>query len=422
MSLGMIRNVRKSAPRIAAVLLPAAALAFLWPVMHARAQDSPQLGTFEGQSDVGTVLHAGTGEFDSASKTYTVTGSGANIWSNSDDFHFVWKKISAQDLTLTADIALLGDDGDPHRKAVLMVRQSLDSDSAYADAAIHGDGLASMQFRIAKGSPTHEVQANVSGPKQLRLEKVGDRFFLWIAPDGHTLQFAGGSIHIPLQSPFYVGIGVCAHNKDAVLKASFLDVELSTTLPVSAGAVNYSTIQTVKVASTDSRAIYVSHDHIEAPSWGSDPNTILFRSDDKNYQIAVTGGPSQVTQTELPENFGQERAPDGRYVYMSSNRTGTLQIWRQNPDGTDPEQMTHDSANDTNPRLSPDGKYIAYVSYPARMMSLPDNTDLSIRVLSLTDNTVRTMGQILGGRESLGAQPWSPDSTQLTFASYQSFP
>lgn len=410
MSIGMIRTP------FAPFLLPAIVL-FTRPMI---AQESPQIGVFQGQTDIGTVEHPGSASFNSDAKSYTVAGSGGNIWGGSDQFHFVWQKVTAENLTLTANIALLGEGGDPHRKAVLMVRQSLDADSPYADAALHGNGLASLQFRLAKDAPTHEIQANVSAPKRLRLEKIGERFFLWIAPDGYTLQFAGGSIQIPLQPPFYVGIGVCAHNAAAVQQAEFSDVELSTTLPGSIGRVDYSTIQTVNTASTDSRAIYVTHDAVELPSWQS--QSILFQAGGKRFQVDVTGGKAQPTDVELPENFGQERSPDGRYVYVLSNRTGAMQIWRQNPDGSDPEQLTRDAMNDAEPRLSPDGKQIAYISYPANLMILPDRADIFVRVLSLTDNTVRTLAKIAGGRNSLGAAPWSPDSKQLTFASYQSFP
>ena len=68
------------------------------------------------------------------------------------------------DLALAADVAFVGAGTEPHRKACLMIRQSLDADSAYVDAALHGDGLTSLQFREAKGAATHEVQANVVGP------------------------------------------------------------------------------------------------------------------------------------------------------------------------------------------------------------------------------------------------------------------
>ena len=106
---------------------------------------------FEGHGDVGTVLHAGGVEYDDAGKRYTVAGSGENMWFAKDAFHFAWKKASG-DLSLAADVGFLGTGTEKHRKACLMVRQSLDADSAYVDVALHGDGLTSLQFREAKGA------------------------------------------------------------------------------------------------------------------------------------------------------------------------------------------------------------------------------------------------------------------------------
>src|SRR5687767_1101284 len=108
-----------------------------------------QVGVFEGHNDVGTVLHPGSAEFDAASKSYTVSGSGENMWAAKDAFHFVWKKMSG-DVMLTADVRIVSQGGDPHPKAVLMIRQSLDEDAAYVDAAVHGDGLTSLQYRDEK--------------------------------------------------------------------------------------------------------------------------------------------------------------------------------------------------------------------------------------------------------------------------------
>ena len=62
------------------------------------------IGIFENHTDVGTVLHAGSVEFDAAKRTYTVTGSGENMWAMKDAFHYVWKKVEG-DLSLTADSA-----------------------------------------------------------------------------------------------------------------------------------------------------------------------------------------------------------------------------------------------------------------------------------------------------------------------------
>jgi TolB protein len=51
------------------------------------------------------------------------------------------------DVALSTDIEFVGSGGNPHRKAVLMIRQSLDADSVYADIARHGNGMTALQFR-----------------------------------------------------------------------------------------------------------------------------------------------------------------------------------------------------------------------------------------------------------------------------------
>ncbi len=169
-------------------------------------------GIFESHGDVGAVLHPGSLEYDAAKRSYTIAGSGENMWFASDAFQFVWKKMSG-DVTLTADIAFLGKGVNEHRKAVLMIRQSLDADSAYADAALHGSGLTSLQYREEKGAATQEIQANISAPKRLRIEKRGAYFSMWLAEETGDFHLASGSTRIALKEPFYVGIGVCSHDK-----------------------------------------------------------------------------------------------------------------------------------------------------------------------------------------------------------------
>ncbi|MGI4756944.1 MAG: hypothetical protein ACRYGF_08855 [Janthinobacterium lividum] len=64
---------------------------------------------------MGTILHPGSGRYDESKESYTVSGSGANLWFGIDDFHFVWKKASG-DVALSADIDFVGEKGNAHRK------------------------------------------------------------------------------------------------------------------------------------------------------------------------------------------------------------------------------------------------------------------------------------------------------------------
>src|SRR6266852_3408655 len=161
--------------------------------------------------------------------------------------------------------------------AVLMIRQTLDADSPYADAALHGSGLTSLQYREEKGAATHEIQANVSAPKRLRIEKRSAYFSLWLADERGEFHLASGSTRIALKEPFYVGIGVCSHDKDVVEKAVFSNVELKPVTPAAAAASQlYSTLEIITVASTDRRTIYVAPERFEVPNWMPDGKSLLF--------------------------------------------------------------------------------------------------------------------------------------------------
>ena len=134
--------------------MPVLLFVFVGAMNRVSAQEATsEVGSFESRGDVGTVLHAGSVEYDAAKKSYTISGSGENMWFKADAFQFAWKKMSG-DVRLSADISFVGAGGNPHRKAVLMIRQSLDADSVYADIARHGNGMTALQFRTESRSVT----------------------------------------------------------------------------------------------------------------------------------------------------------------------------------------------------------------------------------------------------------------------------
>ena len=251
---------------------------------------STVLGQFESHGDVGVVGKPGGVEFNASSGTYTVAGGGANMWFTNDAFHYVWKRVSG-DLALAADVRFIGTGGNPHRKACLLIRQTLDPDSAYADAVLHGDGLTSLQYREVQGGPTREIQSNVSAPTRLRIEKHGDYVSMSIALAGETLLPAGGSFRIQFKEPFYVGLAVCAHDDKALEKAVFSNVEIPASPPTTALKPTVaSTLEIVSVASKDRRVVYHTRDLIEAPNWSRDGQLLIFNSKGHMFKLPVAGG------------------------------------------------------------------------------------------------------------------------------------
>src|SRR3984893_64225 len=333
-------------------------------VTRAAPETGTEAGIFEGHGDIGTVLHAGSVEYDEAKRSYTIAGSGENMWFASDAFQFAWKKISG-DVTVTADISFLGKGVNEHRKAVLMIRQSLDADSPYADAALHGSGLTSLQYREEKGAATHEIQANISAPARLRIEKRGAYFSLWLAEEKGEFHLAGGSTRIALRDPFYVGIGLCSHDKSVVEKAVFSNVDLKAAEPAAASASTlYSMLEIIMVASTDRRAIYVAPERFEAPNWMPDGKTVLFNRNGRIEKISVTGGTAQIVDTGFATRCNNDHgiSPDGTQLVISDNSQEEHRslVYIVPIGGGAPRRITQHSPSYWS-GWSPDGKTLAFV-------------------------------------------------------------
>ncbi len=369
---------------------------------------SAAVGIFEGHSDVGTVLHAGSVDYDASKRTYTISGSGENMWLAADAFQFVWKKISG-DVTLTADISFLTTTGNEHKKAVLMLRQSLDANSVYADVALHASGLTSLQFRDEKGALTREVQSKLSAPKRLRIAKRGDYVYMSLAADGEP-EVAGGWLRIPLEGEFYVGLGVCSHDKDVVEKAVFSNVSLRQYIPTGVGKVTlYSALETIALDSSDRRVAYLAQGRFEAPNWMRDGSAFLFNREghierlmvgsdkpvvidtgfanrcnndhgispdatemaisdnsqgDHNslvYIVPITGGtPRRITQKS--PSYWHGWSPDGKTLAFVGQRDGDFDIYAIPASGGEETRLTTAKGLDDGPEYSPDGKYIYFNS------------------------------------------------------------
>jgi len=127
---------------------------------------------------------------------------------------------------VSADVRFIGQGKNAHRKACLMVRQDLEADAPYADVAVHGDGLISLQYRPTRGGPTLEVKSPVKNPATVRLERRGDRFTLCVARQGEPLH-AVGAVTVVLENPAYAGLAVGSHEPEISETAIFSNVVYS---------------------------------------------------------------------------------------------------------------------------------------------------------------------------------------------------
>jgi len=179
------------------------------------------LGVFQGQSDVGGALVAGSSSYSSRTAAYTIVSAGYNIWYQRDEFRYVWKRMSG-DVSLAADVAFPDSAGYDDRKAVLVIRQGLEDDAKEAVVALHGGGLMHLAWRPAAGQMMTEMRVNhrrdhstdslnVGLARRIGIEKQGDSFTVWISMHGESMHQVGEAMTLHFDAPFYVGIGFCSH-------------------------------------------------------------------------------------------------------------------------------------------------------------------------------------------------------------------
>src|SRR5947208_6837570 len=142
------------------------------------------IGVFDAHGNVGHVRHAGSVSYDPRTQAYRVAGSGQNMWNERDDFHFVWKRMTGN-FILSTRTRFLGRAGDAHRKIGWTIRPSLVTDAPHVTAALHGNGLMSVQFRRTPGAMTEEVKSRDSLPDAdavIQLERRDGIYIMSVAP------------------------------------------------------------------------------------------------------------------------------------------------------------------------------------------------------------------------------------------------
>lgn len=414
-------------------------------------------GIFDNTDDIGAVKHKGSTTYNSESQTYELSGSGANIWFDKDEFHYAYKKLNG-DFILRTRAKFVGDGVDPHRKLGWMVRTGLDTGSAMVCATVHGDGLTSIQFRKENGKQVEEVTSPVKMPDIIQLERRGSSFLLSVAKYGDpfwTVEIP----HFEFPEEVYSGLFVCSHNSDVVEKASFENVRV--VLPAPAELVPYqdylgSHLERMDVATGTRKILHTVTNSIQAPNWTPDNKSLIYNSEGLifNYDLAngkvaqlntdfvqsnnndhvlsfdgkmlgissasgeeeygsliytlpVEGGkPKRITPTGPSYLHGW--SPDRKWLTFTGGRNGVYDIYKIASDGNSEEiKLTNESTLDDGSEYSPDGKYIYFNSARTGSMELwrmkPDGSAQE----QLTDDHLQNWFPHI-----------SPDGKSIVFLSY----
>ncbi len=137
------------------------------------------------------------------------------------------------------------------------------------------------------------------------------------------------------------------------------------------------------------------------------------------FTIPTAGGPERrLTITDTLDD-GPDYTADGKWIYFNSDRSGRMQIWRMQPDGTGVEQVTNDAFNNWFPHPSPNGRWLVFLSYAGDVKGHPADKDVTLRLMPLAGGETRVLVELFGGQGTINVPSWSPDSTRLAYVRYQ---
>ena len=140
------------------------------------------------------------------------------------------------------------------------------------------------------------------------------------------------------------------------------------------------------------------------------------------YTISVNGG----VETQLTDEPGLDDGPEysryGQHIWFNSARSGLMQVWRMETDGSHPTHIIKEDANCWFPHVSPDGKWVAYIAYGKDDVAPgdhPPNRNIEIRLFPAEGGASKAIVRLFGGQGTMNVNSWSPDSRTLAFVSYR---
>ena len=156
------------------------------------------------------------------------------------------------------------------------------------------------------------------------------------------------------------------------------------------------------------------------------------------YRVSADGSKEEKLTGTGGYDDGTDYSPDGKWIYFNSNRLGTTNdgwdIWRMPPDGAGPkdakaERVTHDKWEDWFPHVSPNGKYILFLSFKPGTENHNGEDDVEMRMVPAPGKKanaekvkIQTLLKFFGGQGTINVNSWSPDSKRFAYVVYEAIP
>ena len=197
--------------------------------------------------DIGAVAAAGS--WSETNGVHTVAGNGADIWTTVDEFRFTHQQLTG-DGTITARVTSFNNPTNVNGKAGVMIRQSLNANSAHVMATMPPNGTTTVIKAIKRPSTgattVSEVGPAPTFPRWVRVVRSGATLTAFQSGDGSTFTQLGTPSTISgMTGTVYVGLAVSSHTDGTNGTAVFDNVTITTPAPpgapsglVASGGVN----------------------------------------------------------------------------------------------------------------------------------------------------------------------------------------
>ena len=289
------------------------------------------VGIFKNHADIGNPAIKGEVQYDAGTQAYTIKGGGYNVWFNRDEFQYAYNKLKG-DFILTANVKLLDEGKNPHRKIGWMVRAGVEENAAHMSAVLHGDGLTALQWRRLRGAymrdPEDEIFAIKKNAEIIQLERIGKMFIMRIANAGEPLQEIGRTDMIDMPDEVLGGLFVCSHNAEVQEAGMAWNVRIEKTVQDTYNGykdgILGSRLEIMNVFDGKRTIIHQDSGRFEAPNWMADGKKLLFNQGGSIYTIPIEGGKPEKLNTGAANSNNNDHVIsfDGKWLAISSHRQG----------------------------------------------------------------------------------------------------
>jgi TolB protein len=383
---------------------------FLFFVNFPVFSQTDSLGIFEGHTDIGKVMYAGSAKYKAEPEEYEIQSPANDTQKNEEGFHFVWKRIKG-DFIFYAQVNLPEKDSNFSGIAGCMVRTILNENSANINSSIDERGHTDIKFRRNGGESIGEIESSLKEANIIQIERSENTYTISIAKFGEPFVIKQVK-DLDLGDEVYVGLFTASANQSRVERGIYSNVRFTIPVPKVLSLFRTdigSNLEVLDIETGNRKILLVDSNSVHSPIWKKDGETLIYAkqgflytfnltnkicqllntgvkksnsndhvlsfdgkmlsfcvpTEEKGgpivYTVPVTGGePKQINKTA--PSYPHSWSPDGKTLLLSASRKGEFEIYKIASSGGKEYGITNSLGMDDCPEYTPDGKQIYFNS------------------------------------------------------------